>query len=118
MTNHHDLFADYMAPAPIEWQMEIVTPDGEHLHAKPWLVELTTTDGQIGVMPGHAPLLVNLDLGELVIYEGEQRTGFLVSGGLARITPGRLSVLAFSIEQELDESAHHRCEVRRKELEN
>jgi F-type H+-transporting ATPase subunit epsilon len=88
------------------------------LRPKPWLVERTTTEGQIGVMPGHTPLLVDLDLGELVTYEGEQRQTFLVSGGFARIMPERLSVLAFSIEVNLDAPARQRCEARWKELEN
>jgi len=113
-----DTFADYVAPAPIDWHVEIVTPDGECLRLNAWLVELVTTAGQIGVMPGHQPLLTTLELGELVIYAGDQRSVFLIGGGFARITPERLSVLAFSLERSLDAPARRRCEARAKELEN
>ena len=100
------------------WHIEIATPDGTHLHPTATLVELSTTDGQIGVMPGHGRLLTVLDIGELVIHNGRQRDTYLVGGGFARITPERLSVLAFSLERNLDEPAWRRCESRQKELEN
>jgi F-type H+-transporting ATPase subunit epsilon len=114
----HDTFSDYVSLTPIDWRVEIVTPDGEWLRPNASLVELATTEGQIGVMPGHQPLLTTLELGELVVHDGDERTVFLVGGGFASITPERLSVLAFSLERKLDEPARRRCEARRKEWEN
>ena len=115
--DEHDTFSEYVSLAPIDWQVEIVTPDGECLRPNASLVELATPEGQIGVLPGHQPLLTTLELGELVVHDGDERTVFLVGGGFASITPLRLSVLAFSLERQLDESARRRCEARRKELE-
>ena len=115
MTNH-DPFANYFAPAPIEWHVEIVTPDGANLKLTATLVELITTDGQIGVMPGHERLLTVLNVGELVIHNGLKRNVYLVSGGFARIQPERLSVLAFSLEYDTDKVALGKCCALRREF--
>ncbi len=95
------------------WHITIVTPDGVQLKSVATLVELSAMDGQIGVMPGHERLMTVLEMGELVIHNGPRRQVYLVSGGFARIQPGRLSVLAFSIEQTADAAALERCRARR-----
>lgn len=98
------------------WNVEIVTPDGERLKPEASLVELCTVDGQIGVMPGHEQLATVLDVGELVIHNGQQRDVYLVGGGFARVQPGRLSVLAFSLERATNGEALEKCRSRRQEL--
>jgi F-type H+-transporting ATPase subunit epsilon len=98
------------------WQIEIVTPDGASLRPQATLVELATLDGQIGVMPGHERLVTALDIGELVIHSGRQRKVYLVGGGFARVQPGRLSVLAFSLEQATNGDALKKCRARRQEF--
>lgn len=99
-----------------DWPVEIVTPDGERLHPQATLVELVTLDGQIGVMPGHEQLVATLDVGELVVHNGNLREVYLVGGGFARIQPGRLSVLAFSLEHQTDGAALEKCRARQREL--
>ncbi len=113
MLNQRDTLDD---AADAEWQVEIVTPDGVHLKPAATLVELNTTDGQIGVMPGHQRLMTALEVGELVIYNGPQRDAYLVGGGFARIQPGRLSVLAFSLERPGNGATLEKCRARRDEL--
>lgn len=99
-----------------DWHVEISTPDGAHLKPAATLVELCTADGQIGVMPGHERLVTVLDVGELVIHNGPQRDVYLLGGGFARVLPGRLSVLAFSLERGTDGTALEKCRARRDEL--
>lgn len=99
-----------------EWHVEIVTPEGTRLRTAATLVELSTSDGQIGVMPGHERLMTVLDAGELVIHNGREREVYLVGGGFARIQPGRLSVLAFCLERATDVGALENCQSRRREL--
>ena len=99
-----------------DWHVEIVTPDGAHLKPAATLVELCTADGQIGVMPGHERLITVMDVGELVIHNGSRRDVYLVGGGFARIQPGRLSVLAFSLESVTDGTGLEKCRARRREL--
>jgi len=98
------------------WQVEIVTPDGDALHPPATMVELATTDGQIGVMPGHQRLLTTLEVGELVIHNGRQRAVYLVGGGFARVQAEGLSVLAFSLECVTDSAAVQKCRTRQREL--
>lgn len=114
--SNHDPLTDFVSPAPNEWHVEIVTPDGTHLKPAATLVELNTVDGQIGVMPGHERLVTVLDVGELVIQNGRQRDVFLVSGGFARVQPERLSVMAFSLERATDDAALEKCRARRSEF--
>jgi F-type H+-transporting ATPase subunit epsilon len=99
-----------------EWHVEIVTPEGETLHPQATLVELSTPDGQIGVMPGHEGLVTVLEEGELVIHNGRQRDVYLVGGGFARVQAERLSVLAFSLDRATDSPALEKCRARRREL--
>jgi F-type H+-transporting ATPase subunit epsilon len=113
MRNQSDTLRDGTNGA---WHVEITTPDGACLRPTATQVDLTTMDGQIGVMPGHERTLTVLDVGELVIHHGDQREVMLLGGGFAQITPGRLSVLAFSIEHASDDVALERCHARRQEL--
>jgi len=99
-----------------DWHVEICTPDGVQLKPTATLVELSTVDGQIGVMPGHERLVTVLDIGALVVHNGSQRDVYLIGGGFARVMPGRLSVLAFSMENATDAPALEKCRARRREL--
>jgi ATP synthase F1 epsilon subunit len=99
-----------------EWHVEIVTPEGEALHPQATLVELSTPDGQIGVMPGHERLVTALGVGELVIHNGRQRDVYLIGGGFARVHAERLSVLAFSLERATKGVALEKCRARQREL--
>lgn len=97
-----------------EWHVEIATPDGEHLNSAATLVELNTTDGQIGVMPGHERLMTILGTGELVIHNGAHREVYFVGGGFAQIHPGRITVLAYSLEH-AHSAALEKCRTHQQE---
>ena len=56
-------------------------------------------DGEVGILPGHAPLLIELAIAPVRILEGDRDRGMiLVDGGLLHVTPGeeetRVDVLA------------------------
>jgi F-type H+-transporting ATPase subunit epsilon len=99
------------------WRIEIVTPEGERLQPEATLVELVTAEGQIGVMPGHERLLTVLDIGELIVHNGRRREVYMVGGGFARVMPGSLSVLAYSLERTGEDQALEKCKARQRELE-
>jgi F-type H+-transporting ATPase subunit epsilon len=74
------------------FNLEILTRDGVLLHSRPTLLELPTTDGQVGIMAGHQPLLLLLGTGSLVIHCDGIRKRYAAVGGFARIKPNGVSV--------------------------
>jgi F-type H+-transporting ATPase subunit epsilon len=89
-------------------QFELVTPERLLLSEMVDMVVVPGTEGNFGVLPGHAPLISSIRPGTIDIYEGQSiaRRIFVVSG-LAEVTPERCTVLADEAlpPEELDRSA-------------
>ena len=85
-------------------QFELVTP--ERLIALGREVEMVVvpgSEGNFGVLPGHAPLISTIRPGTIDIYEGRSVTErIFIVGGIAEVTPERCTVLA-------DEAIAARC---------
>jgi len=76
--------------------------------------------GELGVLPGHAPLLTTLQPGPLVIKDavgGPDRELLVVSGGFLEVLPDRVTVLADSAEHAEDISEQQAEEARRRAAE-
>lgn len=80
-----------MAEQPIH--VEVVTPERAVLSEHAESVILPGVDGQIGVLPGHLPLLTSLSVGELRVISKDGERSFVVEGGFAEILPGKVSIL-------------------------
>ncbi len=75
--------------------LEIVSPDKLLLSQPVDMAVIPAAEGEMGVLPGHAPMIVLLRGGTIVLHEGGRPTSRLfVSGGFAEITPERCTVLA------------------------
>ena len=74
---------------------ELVTPERLLLSEPVEMVVVPGTEGNFGVLPGHAPLISMIRPGMIEIYEGQTVTRriFVVSG-IAEVTPERCTVLA------------------------
>jgi len=57
-------------------------------------VDIPGSEGWIGVLPNHAPLMTTLAPGMLMIKDGSDEKRFFVRGGFAEISPAGLTVLA------------------------
>ena len=76
-------------------QLEIVSPDKLLLSQPVEMAVIPAAEGEMGVLPGHAPMIVLLRGGTITLHEGGRPTAQLyVSGGFAEITPDRCTVLA------------------------
>lgn len=76
-------------------QLEIVSPDKLLLSQPVDMAVIPAAEGDMGVLPGHAPMIVLLQGGTIVLHEGGRPTARLyVSGGFAEITAERCTVLA------------------------
>jgi F-type H+-transporting ATPase subunit epsilon len=76
-------------------QFELVTPERLILSAEVEMVVVPGTEGNFGVLPGHAPFVSTIRPGTVDIYEGRTITRrIFVVGGIAEVTPERCTVLA------------------------
>ncbi len=95
--------------------LEIVTPDRLLVSETVDEVVLPGTEGYLGVLPGHAPLLTALAEGEISYRIGNRTWYLAVSGGFAEVLHHRVSLLAETCEkpEEIDlpraESARDRA---------
>ncbi|HEX3411182.1 MAG TPA: ATP synthase F1 subunit epsilon [Stellaceae bacterium] len=80
---------------PDRVQFELVTPERLLLSEMIEMVVVPGTEGNFGVLPGHAPLISSIRPGTIDVYEGQTITRriFVVSG-IAEVTPERCTVLA------------------------
>lgn len=85
-------------------QFDLVSPERQLVSVPVREVRLPGTDGDMTVMPGHAPVIVNLRPGVVaVVDEAGTETDYAVTGGFAEINNDSVSLLA--------ERGHARAEM-------
>ena len=78
-------------------------------------------EGQLGILPHHAPLMTTLQAGELLVRKGGEELSVAITGGFLEVRPDRIIVLADAAEraEEIDaaraEEAKRRAEQRLRE---
>ena len=98
--------------------LRIITPERLFYENQVDMVEFNTTEGEVGVLPGHVPLTVIVKPGILDITEPEGDKVAALHAGFAEILPDRVTILAEIIEwpEEIDEerarAARERAEER------
>ncbi len=103
---------------PDTLKLEVVTPEREVASETVTEVQLPGLDGYLGILPGHAPLLTELGIGELTYRQGKQTLSLTILGGFAEVLPDRVVVLAEISErpEEIDvqraQNARERAERR------
>src|SRR5215211_7073435 len=75
-------------------QLEIVTPERRVLAEQVDSVNVPGAGGELGVLPGHTPLISQLQTGVLSYTQGERTRRLHVSGGFVEVNHDRVSVLA------------------------
>lgn len=109
-----------MSEGPIT--LEIVTPERKLLSVKASEVVVPGSEGYFGVLPGHAPFLTRLGVGE-ISYKDTEGTHYLAGAeGVVEVLPDRVTILAANAEQarEIDvvraREARRRAEEAMKEI--
>ena len=75
-------------------EVHVVTPEQEVWTGEADMVVATAIDGEIGILPDHAPLLAALDVGRLSIDTGGSKEEAAVDGGFLHVKDNRVDVLA------------------------
>jgi F-type H+-transporting ATPase subunit epsilon len=78
--------------------LELVTPEKVAWSAPADFVVLPAADGEMGILPGHQPFLVQLAAGEVRVTDKGQVKRFAVSGGFAEIKDNAISLFAETAE--------------------
>jgi len=99
---------------PIE--VEVVTQERRIFHeTEADIVIIPAAEGEMGVLPHHAPVLTTLGFGELIIRKGRAEERFAIYGGVVDVRPDKVVVLAdlaessFEIDLEAAEAARQRA---------
>ncbi len=74
--------------------LEIVTPERLAYSDTVDAVILPGSEGELGVLPHHAPLVSTLGVGELRIRKGGQEESFAIVGGFLQVRPDKVVVMA------------------------
>ena len=104
--------------------LEIVTPDRLLLKESVDEVQAPAKGGYIGVLPGHAPLITEMQIGEISYHQGKATRSLAVTGGYCEVLPDRVIILAEKAEkaEEIDlkraQAAKERAEKRLGDLQN
>lgn len=87
--------------------LEIVTPEARVYSDTIDTVVIPTVEGEVGILPGHIPLLTQVEHGELRVTKGGQTSYLAVSGGFAEVEGDRVHILAEQAinEEKIDEKA-------------
>jgi F-type H+-transporting ATPase subunit epsilon len=81
-------------------QLEIVTPEKRLIeNASADYVEIPGKGGRLGIFPGHAPLITEIDTGELTYHVKGQIKRLDVAGGFAEVLPDKITILAEKAEE-------------------
>ena len=100
------------------FNLKIITPDRVFYDNQVDMVEMNTTEGEIGVLPGHIPMTVIIKPGILTIFEKDLEKKAALHSGFVEILPDKITILAEIVEwpNEIDgsraEAALQRAEER------
>jgi F-type H+-transporting ATPase subunit epsilon len=93
---------------------EIVSQDRMVFEGDVDIVVLPGADGEMGILPHHAPLLTTLKYGFIKIREKSQEQVFAVAGGVAEIQPDIVTVLADAAENVMEIDVSRAEEARKR----
>ena len=99
-------------------QVNVVTPDGPVYDADVEMVSVKAQSGELGILPGHIPMVTPLQIGAVRLKNGSSTELVAVSGGFLEVRPKKVTILAQAAEtvNEIDlaraQAAKERAEQR------
>jgi F-type H+-transporting ATPase subunit epsilon len=100
------------------FQFEIVTPERMVASGSAEEMQIPGKNGYLGILPGHAPLITELSVGEITYRNAQRSEHLAVAWGFAEVLPNKVTILAETAERaaEIDvaraERARQRAEQR------
>lgn len=84
---------------PDKIKLDVVTPDRPILSESVNEIQIPGREGYFGVLPGHAPLISELTIGEISYRQGIHTSYLAVTWGYAEVLPDRVTILAERAEK-------------------
>ena len=81
------------------FQLEIVTPEKKVVETAAEEAQIPGKNGYIGILPGHAPLITELSVGEITYRENSTEQKLAVAWGFAEVLPNKVTILAETAER-------------------
>jgi F-type H+-transporting ATPase subunit epsilon len=81
------------------FQLEIVTPEKRVVDTAATEAQIPGKNGYLGILPGHAPLITELAVGEITFSSGAEEQRFAVAWGFAEVLPDKVTILAETAER-------------------
>ena len=94
-------------------QLEIVTPEKLAYADEVDAVVLPGSEGELGVLPHHAPLISTLGAGELRLRKAGREESFAIVGGFLQVRPDRVVVMAETADMASEIDLERAQEARR-----
>jgi F-type H+-transporting ATPase subunit epsilon len=105
-------------------ELEIVTPERLVVKDRAEEIQIPGRNGYLGILPGHAPLITELAVGEIVYTNAGVSTRLSVAWGFAEVLPDKVTILAEAAElaEDIDvpraEAARDRAQEHLKQAED
>ncbi len=99
------------------FQLEVVTPERLVIKDVAEEMQIPGKNGYLGILPGHAPLITELGVGE-ISYRVDRTTNYLsIAWGFAEVLPDKVTILAETAERadEIDVQRAQRAQQRAEE---
>ncbi len=99
------------------FQLEIVTPEKKIVETAAEEIQIPGKNGYLGVLPGHAPLITELAVGEIKFHAGAEEQRLAVASGFAEVLPDKVTILAETAERpfEIDVERARKAKARAEE---
>ena len=100
------------------FQLEIVTPEKKVVDTAAEEVQIPGKNGYLGILPGHAPLITELAVGEITFRGASGEQHLAVAWGFAEVLPNKVTVLAETAERpsEIDVERSRKAKERAEQL--
>jgi len=100
------------------FQLEIVTPEKMVVKEAAEEAQIPGKQGYLGILPGHAPLITELAVGEITYRSGGATHRLAVAWGFAEVLPDKVTILAETAErpEEIDVKRAQESKSRAEEL--
>jgi F-type H+-transporting ATPase subunit epsilon len=81
-------------------QVTVISPEAAMFDGDADAVVAPAFDGEVGILPNHAPFMTLLGKGNLVVRRGETTSRFFVQGGFLQVVDNRVRVVAEHVQGE------------------
>lgn len=98
--------------------VSVVTPDGQVLEEDYEMISCKAETGELGVLPGHIPLVAPLTINAVRLKRNEEEELVAVNGGFIEVRPDKVTILAQSAEkaEDIDVERAERAKERAQKL--